>query len=122
MKEEHARPSRIRWETSPQPLNEAGAYIAGLDWWLKETAASLVLHVRGDVDLVTAPEFARAVRAAVARGGPTIIDLTQVDFMDGRGLRILEDASQVAPLSVRPSKLVRRFLEVVRLDRITIVD
>jgi len=117
------RLSRIRQETPPQPLDEAGADIAGLDWWLKETAASLVLHVRGDVDLVTAPEFARAVRAAIARGDrPAIIDLTQVDFMDGRGLRILEEGSRDAPLTIRPSKLVRRLLEVVRLERITIVD
>jgi len=82
-----------------------------------------VLHVRGDVDLVTAPEFARAVRAAIARGDrPMIIDLTQVDFMDGRGLRILEEASRDAPLTVKPSRLVRRLLEVVRLERITIVE
>jgi anti-anti-sigma factor len=81
-----------------------------------------VLHVRGDVDLVTAPEFARAVRAAARTDRPVVIDLTQVDFMDGRGLRILEDASREAPLTIRPSKLVRRLLEVVRLERITLVD
>jgi anti-anti-sigma factor len=82
-----------------------------------------VLHVRGDVDLVTAPEFARAVRTAVERTGRSvIIDLTQVDFMDGRGLRILEDAARDSPLTIRPSKLVRRLLEVVRLERITLVD
>jgi anti-anti-sigma factor len=82
-----------------------------------------VLHVRGDVDLVTAPEFARAVRRAVQRTDrPVIIDLTQVDFMNGRGLRILEDASRDVPLTIRPSKLVRRLLDVVRLERITLVD
>ena len=121
--EDPVRPGRIRAETFPQPSDEAGGDIAGLDWWLKETAASLVLHVRGDVDLVTAPEFARAVRAAIARGDrPMIIDLTQVDFMDGRGLRILEEASRDAPLTVKPSRLVRRLLEVVRLERITIAE
>jgi anti-anti-sigma regulatory factor len=51
-----------------------------------------------------------------------VIDLTQVDFMDGRGLRILEDASRSAPLTIRPSKLVRRLLDVVRLERITLLD
>lgn len=82
-----------------------------------------MLHVRGDVDLVTAPEFARAVRTAVERTErPVIIDLTHVDFMDGRGLRILEDASRDAPLTIRPSRLVRRLLEVVRLERIILVE
>lgn len=81
-----------------------------------------MLHVRGDVDLVTAPQFARAVQAALAGDHPALIDLTQVDFMDGRGLRILEDASRATPLTVRPSKLVRRLLEVVRLERISIVE
>jgi len=82
-----------------------------------------VLHVRGDIDLDTAPEFMRAVRAAVGSGdGPALIDLTQVDFMDGRGLRILEDASRETPLTVRPSRLVRRLLDIVRLERITVVD
>jgi anti-anti-sigma factor len=104
-------------------LGETGVVIAGLDWWLKETAGMLVLHVRGDVDLVTAPEFARGVRAAAARTDrPIVIDLTQVDFMDGRGLRILEEASRAAPLAIRPSKLVRRLLAVVRLERITLID
>jgi anti-anti-sigma factor len=82
-----------------------------------------VLHVRGDVDLVTAPEFTRAVRAAIRSGNtPALIDLTQVDFMDGRGLRILDDASRETPLTVRPSRLVRRLLDVVRLERISLVD
>jgi anti-anti-sigma factor len=104
-------------------LGETGVRIAGIDWWLKETAGAPVLHVRGDVDLVTAPEFARAIRAAAAHTDqPVVIDLTQVDFMDGRGLRILEDASRDALLTVRPSKLVRRLLEVVRLERIIMLD
>ena len=81
-----------------------------------------MLHVRGDIDLVTAPEFARAVQAAMAGDRPALIDLTQVDFMDGRGLRILEDASRAIPLTVRPSKLIRRLLDVVHLERISIVD
>lgn len=40
----------------------------------------------------------------------------------GRGLRILEDASRDAPLLIRPSRLVRRLLEVVRLERVAIMD
>lgn len=82
-----------------------------------------MLHVRGDIDLDTAPEFMRAVHAALASADrPVLIDLTQVDFMNGRGLRILEEAAHDASLAVRPSKLVRRLLDVVRLERISIAD
>ncbi len=107
----------------PERVGEAGARIAGLDWWVKDTTGGVILHVRGDVDLVTAPEFTRALAAATARTDrPVVVDLTQVDFMDGRGLRILEEASRAAPLTVRPSRLVRRLLDVVQLDRIRLVE
>ncbi len=66
---------------------------------------------------MTAPEFARALDAALARGRPPLVDLTQVDYIDGRGLRLLLQAAARMPLTVRPSRLVRRLLEVVDPER-----
>ena len=48
------------------------------------------LHVRGDLDIVTAPELATAVTAALAGSPETLsIDLTDTTFLDSSGARQL---------------------------------
>ena len=48
------------------------------------------LHVRGELDIVTAPELAAAVTAALATSPPTLtLDLAETTFLDSSGARQL---------------------------------
>ena len=49
-----------------------------------------IVSVRGEVDLATAPEFDRALRALPEESvGSVIVDLTDCSFMDSTGLHLL---------------------------------
>ena len=63
-------------------LTIAQSRLADADWE--------VIAVTGEVDLATAPELERAVKA-VLEGGPAnlVIDLSDTTFMDSTGLRVL---------------------------------
>jgi anti-sigma B factor antagonist len=68
-----------------------------------DTSGRVVVAARGQVDLATAPELAKAL--AEARGdGVTeiVVDLTAVDFLDSTGVRVLVQAArQAAQAGVR---------------------
>jgi anti-sigma B factor antagonist len=52
-----------------------------------------VLEVRGELDIATAPELTRAVRAVFDQGTPRlIIDLTNCTFIDSSGMSKLVQA------------------------------
>ena len=49
-----------------------------------------MVHVRGDLDIVTAPQLAAAVSAALVTAPPSLrIDLTDTTFLDSSGARQL---------------------------------
>ena len=76
--------------------------------------------VRGEVDLVTAPELGRHLRGVA--GELVEIDLSGVTFMDVRGVNVLIEASTAIDaaggrLALRgPSPAVRRTLRLCGLD------
>lgn len=83
---------------------------------LEELPDSLVLRVRGDVDLETAPEFARAVGEALARGKSTLIDLSAVTYFDGQGIRVLREYANLTRATLKLPAQVRRSLETLGID------
>lgn len=52
------------------------------------------LHVSGELDAHSAPEFAEAFEPAVAAGAAVEVDLTDVSFIDSSGLAALIGARQ----------------------------
>jgi len=67
-------------------------------------AGRTVVRVTGELDLATADRFRRAVAEALA-GGPAVIDLAALEFIDSSGVRaldgVLRDADRDgAPLRV----------------------
>ncbi|MCV7090168.1 STAS domain-containing protein [Mycobacterium interjectum] len=60
---------------------------------------AVVLSVSGEVDMLSAPQLAEAVRAALAERPPAlVIDLTKVDFLASAGMTVLVTAqAEVAP-------------------------
>ena len=97
---------------------------------LVEQSESVVVHVSGEVDIVTAPVLRRHLDSAIAAGRPTIIiDLSGTTFLDARGVGVLVGArKQVAHggghLVIRkPPALVRRVLELAdQTDRVDIEE
>jgi anti-anti-sigma factor len=60
---------------------------------------AVVLTVSGEVDMLSAPQLAEAVRTALAEKPPAlVIDLTKVDFLASAGMTVLVTAqAEVAP-------------------------
>jgi anti-sigma B factor antagonist len=57
-----------------------------------EIAGVAVVVVRGEIDLVTAPQFDAAVAEAILDHGtprPLLVDLAECQFMDSSGLAVL---------------------------------
>jgi anti-sigma B factor antagonist len=74
------------------------------------------LALEGEIDLAVADQLDGAVRQALD-DGITVLDLSQVTFLDSTGLRIILSASRAlnssGPLVLRrPSNVVRRVLDV----------
>jgi anti-anti-sigma factor len=83
-----------------------------------------VLHVRGDVDLATAPKLQAALEELDT--GAVVVDLTEVTFLDSSGLSALVQARKRLTegptgatfrlVVARPS--IRRVLEVTGLTQV----
>jgi anti-sigma B factor antagonist len=54
------------------------------------------IAVAGELDLVTTPELCRALDQERVRGRPTVLDLSQVSFLDSTGLTAVLRAMQFA--------------------------
>jgi anti-sigma B factor antagonist len=83
------------------------------------------LAVRGEVELVTAPELTNALDDAIRRtSGPFVIDLSDVDFLDSSGIHCLVRARALLGrhdrplLVVCPRSTIRRVLALAGLDEL----
>jgi anti-anti-sigma factor len=47
------------------------------------------VRLRGEIDMSNAHELEAAVRRAAERGGPVVVDLDEVTFIDSTGIRAL---------------------------------
>ena len=79
---------------------------------------SVVVAVRGEIDLLTAPGLEALVAALMDRGHlGLVLDLAELDFMDAQGLEVLDAVrarlqSTTGSLTIRsPSTVVRRLLD-----------
>jgi len=77
----------------------------------------------GDIDADTAPQLAEAIRTGhVSDDVCLVVDLAGVDFIDSSGLSVLLEARRRADenggslMLRRPSKAVRRLIEITRLE------
>jgi anti-sigma B factor antagonist len=84
--------------------------------------------VSGEIDCSTSEELARAL-ASVPVDIDVRVDMSDVDFMDSSGLRVLVETwirheSAAHPVQILdPSRVVRRLIEISGLDdRIELID
>src|SRR4051794_23098977 len=97
---------------------------------LTESAGSVHVKLRGELDISTAPRLEEDLRRAEADGPAVImVDLSGLDFMDSTGLRLLISADLRAReagrrlVLVQGNEMVQRVLRLTRLDeRLEIVD
>jgi len=67
---------------------------------------AVVIHVKGDLDVYTAPRLKEALDEGAAAGGSLILDLSEVDFIDSTALAVLVGTLQEAQSSDRIFRLV----------------
>jgi anti-sigma B factor antagonist len=83
-----------------------------------------LLVVRGEVDMDTTDQLEGAIERV---GGPLVIDLSRVPFMDSTGLRVLLTASvardRALSVVLRPESPVLRLLELAQVaDRVPLFE
>ncbi len=93
----------------------------------KPTEKGLLIQAVGEVDLTTAPSLRVPLMETVngGDGGPVIVDLSQVDFIDSAGLALLVEArKKLAPAArplhvlLAPGRQPERVLKLGRFDTI----
>ncbi|HET6972208.1 MAG TPA: STAS domain-containing protein [Phenylobacterium sp.] len=101
--------------------------MAEFDWQLREVGGRLVGEPRGRVDEVTWERFSEAlvaaVRQAAASGASLIVDLSGLDYMSSRGLRVLtiakREAGETVAISLAaPNPQMREILQISRYDKL----
>ena len=89
-----------------------------------EAGGHLVLAVRGDVDIATAPVLRERLTQVLANPRSVIVDLDGVGFMDSTGLGVLVAAYNRAVATgamlvlSRPQRIVRNALRLVQVDAV----
>jgi anti-anti-sigma factor len=104
---------------SNQPLLEEFMPVPNL---LRVTAEpledALLVRAAGEIDVSTIPALRTELEDARQNAVTVLLDLSEITFIDSSGLHLLLDLSQVSSESdwaffiVRPSKVVRRLIEV----------
>lgn len=86
----------------------------------------VVLSVRGDVDIATAPRLRSTLIDALQQYATVIVDLDEVGFMDSTGLGVLVASRNRAGsvghrlVVARPQRIVKNALRLVQID--TVID
>lgn len=85
---------------------------------------SIVLAVRGELDVSSAADVRPEVTAAVAESPTRIVfDLSGLHFMDSSGLAILLVAAKSVPVSLRhPSPAIVRLVELTGLSGVLPIE
>jgi anti-anti-sigma factor len=100
--------------------SDPGLTAVGDGLWTRALPGGLMLF--GDLDIVTE----RAFRDAISAHGPLLLDVTQLNFLDSRGLAALfslaEDPNVELSLRVRPRSLVDRVLQISGLDQVIRIE
>jgi len=87
----------------------------GWELTINDDGQTLVVKPRGELDLSTAPEWAEAFAQCSDGHRAIICDLSEVEFMDSTGLRLMITTRQAEPDRfgiARPSEPVERLLEL----------
>ena len=90
----------------------------------------VVLGLRGELDLASAPVLQRAIQSSEIAGATVVVfDLQQLEFIDSTGLRVLLSAYEISRergqrfAVTRGSEQIQRLLSITRVDEhLPIID
>jgi anti-sigma B factor antagonist len=116
----------------PQPRTEPASWTAGsegagdpLSTFVTRADGQVVVHLRGELDMATAPALATCLeRLCAAHPDTVVVDASHLDFCDSSGLNVLiaynRRAQQdgVHVLLRGPSDALRRLLEITHLEHL----
>lgn len=94
-----------------------------LRWRTEQVEEVTVLVIAGEIDMTSAP-LLRHVLDGLDRSRPILLDLSGIDYLDARGVRVLEEFCRTCrrlrvPVAVCAAPTgVRRVLDVVGFARI----
>lgn len=97
--------------------------VSAAEWEFRSGPQSIVVVVRGELDLSSAEQFEAALVRAAERSGVVVADLAHLDFIDSSGLRALVRADALIRQSggrfvvACPRGRIRKTLELTGLDR-----
>lgn len=95
--------------------------------WVEKSPLAAIVHVRGDVDLVTASAFRECVHTTASsdtNNGGMIVDLSELEYIDASGVLTLEEGRQLCRqhgrklVLVAPPPHVERILEKLKLTEL----
>ncbi len=79
----------------------------------------VVIRLSGDLDLVTVPRLEPQIERAIAGAPDVVVDLTEIQFLDSGGLRLLTRVSSTAAahnqslvVVAPPNSIARSVLEI----------
>jgi anti-anti-sigma factor len=100
--------------------------------WVEDSRLAAIVHVQGDIDLLTAHEFRECMRRTATsntHNGYVIVDMSKLEYIDGGGLRVLAEGHELCQQHSRelmllaPSPHIERILAIVNLtDRLPVLN
>lgn len=95
--------------------------------WVEKSPLAAIVHVRGDVDLLTASAFRACVHTTASSDTNTsgmIIDLSELEYIDASGLLTLEEGRQLCRqhrrelVLVAPPPHIKQILGMLKLTEL----
>jgi len=95
--------------------------------WVEKSPLAAIVHVRGDVDLLTAAAFRACVHTTArsdTNNGGMIIDLSELEYIDASGLLTLEEGRLLCRqhsrelVLVAPPPHIEQILEMLKLTEL----
>jgi anti-anti-sigma factor len=66
-----------------------------LEWQTEATAAAIILHLSGEVDLATVPKVSSTLKILAEGGYDVIVDLNCLRYIDSTGFKAILDANSL---------------------------
>jgi len=85
-----------------------------------------IVHIFGEIDLVSAPELGAAIDAAAGSGGPIIVDFSECRYLDSTTFTVLARAQKALGDRIRvvvPERLaIRRLFSITNFDSVVRIE
>jgi anti-anti-sigma factor len=111
------------WTRSPKPADRrslpiAGGEISDLRIESEERDGVCIVHLCGDVDLMTVSSLQLALNSPARTSRPVVLDCARLRYIDSKGLSLLAGLSKAGLRLVLavPSSTIRKVLRVMALD------